>query len=34
LLFPLVGDDWKKIGDEDGATPSSISRLEARGVAA
>jgi hypothetical protein len=33
LLPPLVGDDWKKMGDEEGATPSPIRRLEARGVA-
>lgn len=34
LLFPLVGDDWKKIGDEEGTFPSPINRLEARGVVA
>ena len=33
LLSPLVGDDWKKMGDEEGAAPSAIRRLEARGGA-
>jgi hypothetical protein len=33
LLLPLVGDDWKKIGEEEGTAPSPIKRLEARGVA-
>ena len=32
LLGPLLGEDWKNIGDEDGTAPSAR-RRDARGVA-
>jgi hypothetical protein len=31
-LFPLAGEDWKSIGDDDGTAASPLARLDARGV--
>jgi hypothetical protein len=32
LLFPLAGEDWKNIGEDDGTGASPLRRREARGV--
>lgn len=32
LPFPLVGEDWKNMGEEDGIAASPLSLLDARGV--